>query len=59
MNIILKEHPNHQGNGLSFPGVYVEPDFITDEESKTLLNGIDSLPWDISQSGRRKQVNTI
>jgi hypothetical protein len=30
--------------------------FISEEESKSLIEGINSMPWDISQSGRRKQV---
>lgn len=30
-------------------------DFLTDEEENNLIYGIDNMPWDLSQSGRRKQ----
>lgn len=30
-------------------------DFLTDEEEQNLIIGIDNMPWDLSQSGRRKQ----
>ncbi len=33
-------------------------DFLTEEEEETLVTGCDSIPWDLSQSGRRKQVNS-
>lgn len=60
MESVLSSHPNHdESNGLSFPGMHVELNFITEEESQQLINGIDGLPWDISQSGRRKQVNVM
>lgn len=32
-----------------------QPDFLTFDESKNLINNLDDLPWEISQSGRRKQ----
>lgn len=50
-----KEHPNHQGEAIDYPGVYIELDFITEEEELSFLKQIDEIPWDISQSGRRKQ----
>ncbi|GAB0095234.1 alpha-ketoglutarate-dependent dioxygenase alkB homolog 4 [Sergentomyia squamirostris] len=53
-NQVLKERDNHS-SGLDFPGVFVLPDFITSSEEDELMRGIDSMPWDISQSGRRKQ----
>lgn len=58
MTAVLEEHPQHDHrNSLELPGVIVVPNFITDKEALTLIEGIDSLKWDISQSGRRKQVN--
>lgn len=56
-NRILDEHEaGHEGNeGVSFPGLLVICDWITEDEEQTLISGMDSLPWDTSQSGRRKQ----
>ncbi|XP_055713522.1 alpha-ketoglutarate-dependent dioxygenase alkB homolog 4 [Phlebotomus papatasi] len=51
---VLKDHDNHS-NGLDFPGIFVLPDFISESEEIGLMRGIDGMPWDISQSGRRKQ----
>lgn len=50
-----KEHPYHNGNGINFPGVYIQLNFLTANESKSLTNDLDALPWETSQSGRRKQ----
>lgn len=44
---------------LSFPGVKIIQDFISEEEERDLMNSIDEVPWDLSQSGRRKQVKII
>lgn len=53
-------HPEHDNEvGVDFLGVLVKPDFITFDEENALITGIDSLPWDVSQSGRRKQVSII
>ncbi|XP_055295379.1 alpha-ketoglutarate-dependent dioxygenase alkB homolog 4 [Sitodiplosis mosellana] len=52
----IGSHPEHGAQiGIEFPGVFVSPDFISANEENALMTGIDSLPWDISQSGRRKQ----
>lgn len=51
----FKVHPNHSGNPIDYPGVYIQMDFLSIEEANSLLKDLDSLPWDISQSGRRKQ----
>jgi len=40
---------------MDFPGIQVVQDFITKEEETVLVSKLDSLPWDTSQSGRRKQ----
>lgn len=40
---------------LPFPGVKLIQNFISKEEEDRLLRGLDALPWDVSQSGRRKQ----
>ncbi|XP_050300740.1 alpha-ketoglutarate-dependent dioxygenase alkB homolog 4 [Anthonomus grandis grandis] len=50
-----KQHPNHIGKPKRLEGFYIELDFLTDKEHNMLLAGIDSMPWDPSQSGRRKQ----
>ncbi|XP_031617536.1 alpha-ketoglutarate-dependent dioxygenase alkB homolog 4 [Contarinia nasturtii] len=49
----VKDHDKQ--TGIDFPGVFVLPDFISPVEENALMKGIDGLPWDISQSGRRKQ----
>ncbi|XP_013190066.2 alpha-ketoglutarate-dependent dioxygenase alkB homolog 4 [Amyelois transitella] len=52
---LYKEHPNHQGDSIDYPGVYILLDFINEVEEDELMQNIDEMPWDISQSGRRKQ----
>ncbi|XP_063972104.1 alpha-ketoglutarate-dependent dioxygenase alkB homolog 4 isoform X1 [Diachasmimorpha longicaudata] len=52
---IFKDHPHHQGTPISYPGVFIKLDFLTTREGEQLLIDVDNLPWDISQSGRRKQ----
>lgn len=39
-------------------GVRIILDFVSEEEEKNLLLCIDEVPWDPSQSGRRKQVGS-
>ncbi|KAK4877539.1 hypothetical protein RN001_010045 [Aquatica leii] len=48
-------HPNHTGTSLSYPGVYIQRNFLTVKEEEYLIHNIDSVQWDLSQSGRRKQ----
>ncbi|XP_049780620.1 alpha-ketoglutarate-dependent dioxygenase alkB homolog 4-like [Schistocerca cancellata] len=50
-----KTHSAHEGDAIEFPGIYIQLDFLTPEEEAILINGIDEMPWDLSQSGRRKQ----
>lgn len=50
-----KKHPDHEGESINFPGVYIQFDFLTENEEKLLIQNLDEMPWDISQSGRRKQ----
>lgn len=51
------QHPDHYASDhIVFPGVFVLPDFISIEEERNLIKSLDSIPWDPSQSGRRKQV---
>ncbi|XP_060535255.1 alpha-ketoglutarate-dependent dioxygenase alkB homolog 4 [Cylas formicarius] len=50
-----KSHPNHKGEPLDFPGIYIDLGFLNENEHDNVITGIDSLPWDLSQSGRRKQ----
>lgn len=51
-----KNHPNHTGKSYKLDGIFIEQEFITEEEEMTLIKDLDTIPWDISQSGRRKQV---
>ncbi|XP_022184054.2 alpha-ketoglutarate-dependent dioxygenase alkB homolog 4 [Nilaparvata lugens] len=50
-----EKHPNHSGKSIEFPGVFIQLDFISQKECDELMNDLDLLPWDTSQSGRRKQ----
>lgn len=50
-----QEHPSHSGEAIAYPGVYIMPDFLTEDEEVILTKNLDEIPWDISQSGRRKQ----
>ncbi|XP_011188819.2 alpha-ketoglutarate-dependent dioxygenase alkB homolog 4 [Zeugodacus cucurbitae] len=53
---VREQHPAHNGNeGLPFPGMFVQEQFLKTHESEELMENLDALPWDISQSGRRKQ----
>ncbi|XP_057332771.1 alpha-ketoglutarate-dependent dioxygenase alkB homolog 4 [Microplitis mediator] len=52
---IYKEHPNHTGNPIYYSGVYIKLNFLSEKETNNLITDIDNLPWDTSQSGRRKQ----
>lgn len=48
-----QEHDSSSGS--AFPGVLVV-EFLTSDESSTLVDGVDNiLGWDASQSGRRKK----
>ncbi|XP_076065928.1 alpha-ketoglutarate-dependent dioxygenase alkB homolog 4 [Oratosquilla oratoria] len=50
-----KSHPNHEGVPIRFKGVRIVMDFISEAEEEVLLRQLDEVPWDLSQSGRRKQ----
>ncbi|KAF4525016.1 hypothetical protein B566_EDAN012123 [Ephemera danica] len=54
-----KSHPNHKGQPIEYPGVLVMENFLTDEEAEHLMSGLNALPWDQSQSGRRKQWSIL
>ena len=47
----------HDGTPVEFPGVFISPDFISDEEEHSIVAAIDESPWKPSQSGRFKQVS--
>lgn len=53
--IVLEHDQGHFSPGIPFPGILVSLDWINKEEEQVLIDGFDSLPWDTSQSGRRKQ----
>lgn len=48
-------HPSHTGNSRHIDGIYVKENFLSEKEECELLQSLDALPWDLSQSGRRKQ----
>ncbi|XP_017859879.1 PREDICTED: alpha-ketoglutarate-dependent dioxygenase alkB homolog 4 [Drosophila arizonae] len=49
-------HSDHTlTDSLALPGIYVQEQFLSAAEGKQLIADLDDLPWDISQSGRRKQ----
>ncbi|KAJ8924769.1 hypothetical protein NQ315_000922 [Exocentrus adspersus] len=50
-----KTHPKHDGEALDFPGIYIDLNFLSDVEEELLIKELDKIPWDLSQSGRRKQ----
>lgn len=50
-----KEHPDHKGDSIDYPGVYIDLNFLSEAEERELMEGIDGMPWVPSQSGRRKQ----
>ncbi|CAG9769892.1 unnamed protein product [Ceutorhynchus assimilis] len=50
-----KSHPNHSGKPLRYEGIYIQEDFLDDLEHDRLIENLDLMPWDLSQSGRRKQ----
>ncbi|KAH8404878.1 hypothetical protein KR222_008688 [Zaprionus bogoriensis] len=56
---VQDSHPEHGGQdkaiSLPLPGVLVQEQFLSREEGAQLLADLDDLPWDTSQSGRRKQ----
>lgn len=43
------------GTGEFFPGIEIYTNFVSPEEEMRLLVDLDQVPWDVSQSGRRKQ----
>ncbi|KAI4489902.1 hypothetical protein M0804_004084 [Polistes exclamans] len=52
---LYKQHPHHEGQAINYPGVFIQLDFLNTEETSTLMKLLDELPWEPSQSGRRKQ----
>ncbi|CAL1676118.1 unnamed protein product [Lasius platythorax] len=50
-----KKHPHHDGNLIDYPGVYIKLNFLNEDEANKLMEALDYLPWQTSQSGRRKQ----
>ncbi|ALC39117.1 CG4036 [Drosophila busckii] len=53
---VQNSHGQHnKAEGLTLPGIYVVEQFLSKEEGARLIGDLDALPWDISQSGRRKQ----
>ncbi|XP_008474796.1 alpha-ketoglutarate-dependent dioxygenase alkB homolog 4 isoform X1 [Diaphorina citri] len=50
-----QSHPNHSGKSFDIGGVYIKEDFLSEAETEDVMKQLDDLPWDKSQSGRRKQ----
>ncbi|XP_022341933.2 alpha-ketoglutarate-dependent dioxygenase alkB homolog 4-like [Crassostrea virginica] len=51
----IDDHPNHHGDSLEFPGIFIQRDFISPEEELEICQQIYQSPFVESQSGRRKQ----
>lgn len=49
------EDSDFKGWAFPFPGVTLIKDFVTPEEEAEMVHLMDSDPWKLSQSGRRKQ----
>ncbi|XP_051017249.1 alpha-ketoglutarate-dependent dioxygenase alkB homolog 4 [Acomys russatus] len=49
------EDSDFEGWAFPFPGVTLIKDFVTPEEEAEMVRLMDSDPWKLSQSGRRKQ----
>jgi alkylated DNA repair protein alkB family protein 4 len=45
----------HPEQGKPLPGIKFFLDFVSADEEDQLIRDLDLLPWDLSQSGRRKQ----
>lgn len=52
---ICKEVEQEHLKSFNFPGVEIFSEFVTSEEERTLIAGIDAAAWRPSQSGRFKQ----
>ncbi|XP_054000359.1 alpha-ketoglutarate-dependent dioxygenase alkB homolog 4 [Hylaeus anthracinus] len=52
---LYTNHPDHEGKAIEFPGVYIKLDFLNSNDNALLSNALDDIPWEVSQSGRRKQ----
>ncbi|KAE8744758.1 hypothetical protein FOCC_FOCC008574 [Frankliniella occidentalis] len=52
---LYRHHPNHEGQPIDYSGIFIQMDWLSEEEEMSLIKGMDEMPWDISQSGRRKQ----
>lgn len=50
-----QDHQSHSGEAIYVDGIFILKDFLSEVEENQLLEGLDGLPWDTSQSGRRKQ----
>jgi alkylated DNA repair protein alkB family protein 4 len=55
MNASVENHALLPDGIIQFPGIKLIRDFVSKEEEETLLRDLDLIPWDASQSGRRKQ----
>lgn len=50
-------HKDIEEDKIGLKGVTVIPDFVNEDEERTIVTEIDKTIWKASQSGRRKQVN--
>jgi len=53
---VENKHPDHDNESLSFPGIFLQRDFVTEAEEIDIVDTIYRTPFVDSQSGRRKQV---
>ena len=49
------DHPDHHGDGLDFPGIFLTPDFVSEDEETMIEQQVYKTAFVDSQSGRRKQ----
>jgi len=53
--IVIEGDKEGERGGVKFPGFKIIPNFVSEAEESALVSNLDLLPWDASQSGRRKQ----
>jgi len=53
--IVIQNDKEENRRDLKFLGFKLIRDFVSEAEESTLIANLDRLPWDASQSGRRKQ----
>lgn len=56
LELFHASHENNMEQGIPFSGIKIVHNFISNDEEFQLIKDLDdTIPWDLSQSGRRKQ----